>query len=168
MAEMIRRCPDVRPDGVPHQCIRILLEIGLHQRFDGRADAVDDRSKIGRPAFRRTLELFQCGFNGAAHRVTQDHDKPRAESFGRKLDTADVRWGDDVAGHTDDEQVAQALMENDFRRHPRVGAAENDGERLLTRYQFSATFLTGGLAVSANVRQEMTIPFSEALECFTR
>src|SRR6516162_6466457 len=63
--------------------------------------------------------------------MTEYHHEARAESRSRKFDTADLRGRDDVAGHADDEQVAESLVEDDLRRHPCIRAAEHDGERLL-------------------------------------
>ena len=50
---------------------------------------------------------------------------------GGELDAADLRRRDDVAGDADHEQIAQALVEHDLGRDPRVGAAEDDGDRAL-------------------------------------
>ncbi len=38
---------------------------------------------------------------------------------------------DHMAGRADDEQVTEALVEDDLRRDPRITAAEENGERLL-------------------------------------
>src|SRR5215469_250070 len=63
--------------------------------------------------------------------MAEYHDEARAEGRSRELDTADLRGRDDVAGHADDEQVAESLVEDDLRRHARIRAAEHDRERLL-------------------------------------
>jgi hypothetical protein len=42
-----------------------------------------------------------------------------------------LRRRNDVARDADDEQIAEALIENNFRRHTRVRAAEDDRERFL-------------------------------------
>jgi hypothetical protein len=67
--------------------------------------------------------------------VAQHDDERRPEPLGGELDAADLRGRDDIAGNADDEQVAEALVEDDLRRHPRVGTAEDDGERFLTERQ---------------------------------
>ena len=77
------------------------------------------------------LQLLQGRFNGAALRVAQHHHQAGAELFGGELDAADLGWGDDVAGDADDEQIAEALIEDDFDRYPGVGTAENGGEWFL-------------------------------------
>ena len=116
----------------------------VHQRVAGRAAG---RSRAGpRPRAARDRrssagcatgwpvglpQLLERGQNRAALRVAEDDDQPRAEARRGELDAPDLRRRDDVAGHADDEQVAQALVEHDLGRHARIGAAENDGERLL-------------------------------------
>jgi len=76
--------------------------------------------------------------------------------------------GDDVAGNPDDEQVAQALIEDDLGRHARVGAAENDRERLLSRRHLAAAGLAreGATARHAGLEPAVTLP--QAIECFPR
>ena len=68
----------------------------------------------------------------------EHHHQPGAEAFGRELDAADLGGRDDVAGDADHEQVAQALVKDDFGRHPGVRTAQDDGERKLLRGQFDA------------------------------
>ena len=63
----------------------------------------------------RSLQLLERRQDGAALRVPEDDDQPRAESLGGELDAADLRRRDDVAGDADDEQVAQALVEHESR-----------------------------------------------------
>ena len=67
-----------------------------------------------------------------------------------------------------DWQVAKALIENDLRWHPRVGTAENDGERLLTCRQLVAARLARERVRVANVSDEATVSLSQAFECFPR
>jgi hypothetical protein len=63
--------------------------------------------------------------------VTKHHNEARVEAGSRKLDTADLGGCDNVAGHANDEEVAEALIEDQLRRYAGVGAAEDDGEGLL-------------------------------------
>ena len=67
-----------------------------------------------------------------AARVVAEHDDERAvEHADAELERAEHAGVDDVAGGADDEQVAEALVEDDLGGHPRVGAAEEDRERVL-------------------------------------
>ena len=47
------------------------------------------------------------------------------------FDGADLIRGRDVAGHPDHKDIADALVEDDFRRHPGVGAGEDRGQGVL-------------------------------------
>ena len=110
---------------------RSCLELGREQPLERRTHAVDDRLEVAGLALRRLPELLQGGEDRAALGMAEHHHQPRAEARRRELDAADLRRGHDVAGHADDEQVAEALVEHDLRRHARVRAAKHDGERLL-------------------------------------
>ena len=114
---------------------RVLPEVGRQQRFDRRPDAADDGPQVARALVLRLLKFFEGGDDGAALRVSEHHHEPRAEPRRRELHAVNLRRGDDVARHADDEQVAEALIEDHLGRHARVGAAQDDGERLLTGRQ---------------------------------
>ena len=100
--------------------------------------------------------------------MSQNHHQPRAEARRRELDAADLGRGDDVAGDADDEQVAQPLVEDDLRRHPRVGTAEQDRERLLPGRELVAPRRAGGRGVGANVGDEARVPLPQPVECLQR
>src|SRR5687768_6593656 len=100
--------------------------------------------------------------------MPQSHHQRRAEPGGRELDAADLRRSDDVSGNPDDEQVAQALVEDDLRGHARVGASENDGERLLARRQLGAPRLAYERVPAPDVGHEATVACWQAFECFWR
>jgi len=54
-----------------------------------------------------------------------------------------------VACHANNEEVSQALIEDDFRRHPGIRAAQNGGKGLLSCDQFAAAGRHGGKAAVA-------------------
>jgi len=56
-----------------------------------------------------------------ALRMPQDDYQSGAELFRGELDAADLRRRNDVAGHANDEQIAQPLIEDDLHRHSRIG-----------------------------------------------
>ena len=119
----------------------VVPQLGRQQRLHRRAHAVDDRAQVARLVVRRPRELLERRQDRAALRVAEHDHEPRAEPLGGELDAADLRRRDDVAGDADHEQVAQALVEDDLRRHARVRAAEDDGERLLACGQLAAARL---------------------------
>ena len=66
-----------------------------------------------------------------AARVVAEHDDEReVEHADAELERAEHAGVDDVAGRADDEEVAEALVEDDLRGDARVGAAEEDRERV--------------------------------------
>jgi hypothetical protein len=64
----------------------------------------------------------------------------------------------------DDEEIAQALVENDLCWYPRVGASENDGERFLAFGELTPSCLSDECRTATNTRQEAAVSFSQAFE----
>ena len=146
---------------------RIVPQFGRQQGLHGGPDALHDRAQVARLVLGRPLELFDRGLHRAALRVPEHDHQPRAEARRRELDAADLRGGDNVAGDADDEQIAEALVEDNLRRHARVRASEDDRERLLRRWQLVAARPAGQRAITHAVT-EAEIPLSEPFECLTR
>jgi len=46
MSQMVGRDADVRPNGLPHESIRLIPEFRHQQRFHGWPDTVNDRSEV--------------------------------------------------------------------------------------------------------------------------
>ena len=116
---------------------------------------------------RRARQLLEGRMDRAAAGVTEHHHQARAEALGGELDAAHLRGGDDVARHADHEQVAQPLVEHDLRRHPRIGAAEDDRERRLLQRQRAAP-LGGVAAITRPVGREALVAFLQCLESLAR
>jgi hypothetical protein len=100
--------------------------------------------------------------------MPQDHDELRSVPLGCKFNTADVRWGDDIAGHADDEQIAEPLIEDDLCRNARIRASEYDGKWILTRHELGASSVARRCISALDIRCEVTIPLSQAFECVKR
>jgi hypothetical protein len=88
--------------------------------------------------------------------------------LGGELDAADLRRGDDVAGDADDEEVAEPLVEDELGRHARVGAAEDDGERLLAGGELAPARLAGEGVEAADVGGEAAVALAQAFERLAR
>ena len=112
----------------------------------------------------RALQLLERGEDRAALRVAEHDDEARAEALRGELDAADLRRRDDVAGDADDEQVAEPLVEDDLGRHARVGAAEDDRERLLAGGELCAARFACQRIVAADVGDEPAVAVSKALQ----
>jgi hypothetical protein len=63
--------------------------------------------------------------------VTHDDEQRRVQVFGRVLDARKDGIVGDVARDADGKQVTETLIEDDFGWHPRVGAAQDHGVRVL-------------------------------------
>jgi hypothetical protein len=63
--------------------------------------------------------------------VTEDDNKASVKPRRRELDAADLRRSDDVAGDTDNEEVAQSLVKDELGRDPGIRTSQHDGEWLL-------------------------------------
>ena len=118
---------------------------------------------IGRPS-----KLLQGCLNSPTLSVAQHHDKTCSEPLRGKLDAADLRRSHDVAGNADDEQVAEALIKDDFYGYPGVGTAEYDGERFLANGRLAPMLLVHERIGVPLVRHESMVPRSEAFDCFWR
>ena len=144
-----------------------LSSVASNASTDGRTRSTIER-RFRDWSIRRPLKFLQGGQNSPALGMPQNHHQPCAEPRRGELDAADLRRSDDVSGNADDKQVAKALIEDDLCRHPRVGTSENDGERLLTCRQLVAARLARERVAAPNVRDEATVPLSQAFECFSR
>ena len=67
--------------------------------------------------------------DGPAARVAHHDDEGHLERIDGEFDGSHLRRRDDVAGHPDDEEIAEPHVEDELRRRARVGAAEHGGER---------------------------------------
>lgn len=94
------------------------------------------------------MPAFHRGRHGTAAFVSQNEDQRHMNVFGGVLEGAENQVVLDVAGVTDHEQVADALVKDDFRGDAGIGAAEDRGERFLAR----AHFLEAGHAPMGSVR----------------
>ena len=96
--------------------------------------------------------------------MTQHHNERCAEPFCGKFHAADLRRRDDVSGNADDEEITQALVENDLCWYARVGAPENDGERFLAFCEFTPPLLSVECRTATNIRYESEVSFAQAFE----
>src|SRR5688572_3851644 len=100
--------------------------------------------------------------------MPQLHYQTHAEPRRGELDAADLRRRDDVSGDADDEQVAEALVEDDLRRHPGVRAPEDDREWFLLRRQAVAARRARERVRVPHGRDKATVPGFQTFECVSR
>ena len=81
------------------------------------------------------VDRLERGRHGTAAFMPHHDDEAGPEVPHRIRDAPHDVLGDDVAGDPDDEEVAEALVEDELRRDPRVAAGQDRGERMLPRGQ---------------------------------
>ena len=79
----------------------------------------------------QVVQLLLGGLDCAAVLVTEHTDQADVQFLDRVLQRGDNRAIDELPGGAHGEQVAQALIKNDFRRYARVRAGEHRGIRVL-------------------------------------
>ena len=103
---------------------------------------------------------FEGGADRAAAAVTEHHEERSLQVHAGVLQRAHDLRGDHVAGHADDEQLAEAGVEDELRRDARVAAAEDGRVRLLSLRQVGKNlFLHGRKARFA--AHEPLVPLDE-------
>jgi len=100
--------------------------------------------------------------------MTEDNDQSASKRLDRILDAADAGRGDDIAGDTDHKEVAESLIEEYFRRSPRVRAAEDDGGGSLRLDELGAAFFDREICRERFSGGETAVSFDEFIECGNR
>jgi hypothetical protein len=106
------------------------------------------------------LGVVDGAFDRAALGVAEHHDRLGAGEPGREFEAADDVGVDEIAGDPRDENVADALIEHQLRRHAAVDAADHRGERRLAvgggsdlLHEVAVDALAGGEALVAGLEQ---------------
>jgi hypothetical protein len=86
-------------------------------------------------------DRFDRGVDRAAGFVTEHHQEGRMKDRNGIFEARDDVGVEEVAGHPAHEQIAAGGIEGIFRRHARIGAAENARERILSLAQGFALML---------------------------
>jgi hypothetical protein len=130
--EMVDRGTDVGANCVMDEDVGVVGEGGIEKGLERWTYSLDDGAQVSRVLKRRgTLKTFKGSEDGTASGVAEDDNKTSVKPGSRELDAADLRGSDDVAGDTDNEEVAEALVEDELGWDPRIGASQDDGEWLL-------------------------------------
>jgi hypothetical protein len=125
-ASTIARSPPRPPGAVPRGVARGRCRRVRNDAPQERADAFACR---GRP-----VELGRERRSDSSATLVPQHDEEgRPEVGARILDAPQHLGRHDVAGHADDEEVAEPLIEQELRWNARIAAPEDRRERLLAR-----------------------------------
>src|SRR4029453_8927779 len=100
--------------------------------------------------------------------MAEHDDETCMEALGSELDATDLRRCDDVASHADHEEITEALIEDDLGWPSRVGATEDDCERLLPRRRVATPAVAQHRFKAPEVRREPSVAFLQTRERFMR
>src|SRR5436309_4158309 len=89
---------------------------------------------------------FHCGVDGTATLMAEHDNQAGAQNIDPVLDASQAFIVEHIARYSNDEQISEAFIKDDFGWHTRIGTTENDRKRVLTLRQFCASF--GGLLAS--------------------
>src|SRR5436309_15884105 len=86
---------------------------------------------------------FHCGVDGTATLMAEHDNQAGAQNIHPVLDASQAFIVEHIACDSNDEQISEAFIKDDFGWHTRIGTTEDDRKRVLTLRQFCASF--GGL-----------------------
>src|SRR6266576_3487187 len=89
---------------------------------------------------------FHCGVDGTATPMAEHDNQAGAQNLDAVLDASQAFIVEHIARYSNDEQIAEPFIKDDFGWHTRIGTTEDDRKRVLTLRQFCASF--GGLLAS--------------------
>jgi hypothetical protein len=98
--------------------------------------------------------------------MAEDNNKLSAEMIDRVFDTAQRDVIDNIAGNTNDKEVAKPLVKDDLRGDTGIGTAYNDSKRFLALCDFTTSFLAL-IWMRLFCRNKSFISFNQLLELLT-
>src|SRR5580704_7674036 len=104
-------------------------------------------------------------FHRTASLMAQDHEERRVQVGARILHAAHDLGRNDVSGDSNDEQLAEIGVENQFGWYARIAAAKNGRVRLLPSRQVGESLLADGGETGATLKKSV-VTLGEALQGF--
>jgi hypothetical protein len=89
---------------------------------------------------------FHCGVDGTATLMAEHNNQAGAQNIDPVLDASQAFIVEHIARYSNDEQISEAFVKDDFGWHTRIGTAKDDRKWVLTLRQSCASF--GGLLAS--------------------
>src|SRR4030095_3774841 len=83
---------------------------------------------------------LHCGIDGTATLMTEHDNQAGPQNLHTVLDASQAFIVEHVARYSNDKQISEAFIKDDFGWHPRIGTTEDDRKRMLTLRQFCASF----------------------------
>src|SRR4029453_13438035 len=84
--------------------------------------------------------------DGTATLMAEHDNQACAQNVDRVLDASQAFIVEHIARYSNNEQISETFIKDDFGWHTRIGTTEDDRKRVLTLRQFCASF--GGLLAS--------------------
>src|SRR6267143_5783071 len=100
-------------------------------------------------------EGFHCGVDGTATLMAEHDNQAGAQNIDPVLDASQAFIVEHIARYSNDEQISESFIKDDFGWHTRIGTTQDDRKRVLTLRQFGASF--GGLLASHSQRNRASI-----------
>src|SRR6266850_1864629 len=91
-------------------------------------------------------DSFHCGVDGTTTLMAEHDNQAGAQNIDPVLDASQAFIVEHIARYSNDEQISEAFIKDDFGWHTRIGTTEDDRKRMLTLRQVCASF--GGLLAS--------------------
>src|SRR6266480_1483411 len=98
---------------------------------------------------------LHCGVDRTATLMAQHENQAGTQNIDPVLDASQAFIVEHVSRYSNDEQISEAFIKDDFGWHTRIGTTEDDRKRMLTLRQFCASF--GGLLASHSQRNRASI-----------
>src|SRR5262245_33079689 len=130
------------------------IEISFGHRIDYRFDCRNQRLNMAW-RFSFCSNGLHCGVDGSATLMTEHENQASGQNVDCKLDASQSFIVEHIARDSNDKQISEAFVEDDFGRHARIGTTEYDRKRVLTLRQFCASF--GGLLARHSQRHSSRI-----------
>src|SRR3954451_7608074 len=83
---------------------------------------------------------FHCRVDGTATLMAEDDNQASAQNIDPVLDASQAFIVEHIARYSNDEQISETFIKDDFGWHTRIGTTEDDRKRVLTLRQFCASF----------------------------
>src|SRR5439155_9919203 len=83
---------------------------------------------------------FHCGVDGTATLMAEHDNQTGAQNIDPVLNASQAFIVEHVARYSNDEQISESFIKDDFGGHTRIGTTEDDRKRVLTLRQFCASF----------------------------
>jgi hypothetical protein len=83
---------------------------------------------------------FHCRIDGTTTLMAEHDNQACAQNIDRVLDASQAFIVEHITGDSDDKEISEAFIKDEFGGHTRIGTTEYDRERVLTLRQFYASF----------------------------